>query len=695
MFCQRMSPLKSWSRFALLVVAVAPVYADVHLPSLLSDHMVLMRSEAVPIWGKADPGEKVTVQIDGHSAEATADSSGRWKVHLDLSRGSAGPFQMVVKGHNEITVSDVLVGAVWVTAGQSNMEFPLQGTIGGDAEIARSADARLRVFRVPKIGRPQPIEDCAGSWKIAGPETAGAFTAVGYFFAKRLERELASPVGLIDASWSGTFSEMWMSDDAIKSVDTIRAGDEQRRALQAEYAIQKQRFVDAYGKWLQATGREDRPCPDPARFAADKLSDDEGWTRIELPGKLSDRPISGAVWIRKEIEVPEIAIKTGRDFKVLLGDIEGFEQVYWNGTKVSETTYKTYPGLGYPRYFAIPQKLMRAGMNTIAVRVFAPAAAPVMRIDPARLKAGAVSLVGSWLSQVEYELPAPSAADLDRVPKAMKQAPGGYSGSIFNGVVSPILSYGVAGVVWYQGESDTPRAYEYRAGLRAMIVDWRAKWKQPKLPFYVCQLHSYGPKTSKAGESEYAEVRESQQAAVKDLADAGFTVLVDLGESNDEHPRNKKVPGERLAALVLAKQYGKEIAYSGPLYDSMAVEGDKIRVRFRHIDGGLVARPVPAVYDVSTLINKTEPLVRNSPGSELEGFSICGADGRWHWADARRDGDSVLVWSPEVAKPVAVRYGWADNPTVNLANGKGLPAAPFRTDSFPPSTLNSHYGPTP
>jgi sialate O-acetylesterase len=261
-------------------------------------------------------------------------------------------------------------------------------------------------------------------------------------------------------------------------------------------------------------------------------------------------------------------------------------------------------------------------------------------------------------------------------------------------VISPLTSYGVDGVVWYQGESDAARAYEYRTALQALISDWRRKWKQPHLPFYICQLHSYGPKKSSPGESEYAEVRESQAAALS-LPETGMVVLFDLGESNDEHPRNKKEVGDRLAALVLVKQFGKHLVYTGPEYESMNVEGGRVRLRFRHTEGGLVARPLPPVYDISTLVGKTAPLVRNSPESAVEGFSICGEDRHWVWADAKIDGNSVLIWSSRVPHPIAVRYGWADNPTVNLANGSGLPAAPFRTDDFPSYTANKHYGLTP
>jgi sialate O-acetylesterase len=677
----------------ICMISQVGLQADIHLPPILSDHMVLVRSNSAAVWGKADPRESVTVEFNGKAWSTTAGPDGRWRVQLDLSNSTAGPFQLFVKGRNQVVVSDVLVGRVWVASGQSNMELPLQATLGAEQEIARSSDPLLRVFKVAKIGRRQPVEDCDGHWVIAGPETSGAFSAVAYYFAKRLKHDLHLPVGIIDASWSGTYSELWMSEDAIRGVEVLRQGDDLRRKIFAEYAVAKQRFTTDFGAWLAANGREDRLCPDPASFSAEDNSA-EGWSAMNLPGELFDRPFTGAAWIRKKLDITEAAINTGRDFKVLLGDIEGFEQVFWNGAKVSETSYKTYPGLGYPRYFPIPAKLLHAGENTIAVRIFAPAVSPRVTIASDRFKAGAVSLVGKWLVKIEYQFSRLPAAATETLAKPPKQPPMGTSSSIFNGVVNPITSYGVDGVVWYQGEGDAQRGYEYRIALRAMITDWRSKWKQSHLPFYICQLHSYGPKKSAPGESEYAEVRESQ-AAVLDLPETGMTVLFDIGESNDEHPRNKKEAGDRLAAVILAKQYGENIPYSGPEFESAKIEDGRILVRFHHAEVGLAARPLPAVYDVSTLIGETAPLDRTSPASALQGFSICGEDRHWVWADARIDGDSVVVWSSQVPHPVAVRYGWADNPTVNLVNGSGLPAGPFRTDIFPAYTANNHYGPTP
>jgi sialate O-acetylesterase len=258
-------------------------------------------------------------------------------------------------------------------------------------------------------------------------------------------------------------------------------------------------------------------------------------------------------------------------------------------------------------------------------------------------------------------------------------------------MINPLAPYEVAGVLWYQGENNAGRGYEYRAVFPLLIADWRAKWHKD-LPFYFCQLPNFRAKKTVPAESDWAELRESQSAALR-LPNTEQAVLIDLGEAGDIHPRNKQDVADRLARIAEAKQYGRSIPYSGPVYEAMEADGSgKVRLKFRHVEGGLAAKPLPARYDVKTIVAETAPLLRNSPNSELEGFAICGEDRHWQWAEAKIDGETVLVWSGKVPHPIAVRYGWADNPTCNLSNKAGLPAAPFRTDDFSTMTADRHYG---
>jgi sialate O-acetylesterase len=257
-------------------------------------------------------------------------------------------------------------------------------------------------------------------------------------------------------------------------------------------------------------------------------------------------------------------------------------------------------------------------------------------------------------------------------------------------MIQPFIPYGIAGVIWYQGESNQTAGWQYRISFPLLINDWRSQWGRGDFPFYYCQLANRGPHLPQPGNNMRSELCESQTLALS-LPNTGQAVLLDIGEEKETHFRNKKEAGERLARIALAKTYGKQILYSGPMYDSMKVEADKVRIKFKFADGGLVAKPLPATYQPLWSSPETRPLVRNSPNSELEGFSICGEDKKWHWANAKIDGNDVIVWLDEIKNPIAVRYAWEANPICNLSNSSGLPACPFRTDNFPCLTEKVRY----
>ena len=665
--------------------------ADVTLPRIFSEHMVLMKSAATPIWGKADPAEHISISMNGQTTHATAGADGKWKATLDLRDSAPGPFEMTVAGKNKIVIPDVLVGQVWLLMGQSNPERPLKESANAAAEIARSENPLLRTFQIEKKAKDTPQDDANGNWTIAGPETAGNFSAIGYYFGKRLTKELKVPVGVINGTWGGTFIEAWASDEVIKKDPDLRTGEEARRKEMNDYGPKKATYTKEFSEWLKTNGREDKGCPDPSIYAGPNVSTDD-WTPITLPGKVAGPkiPTNGAIWIRKEIDVP--AAVQGNLIKASLGPMPCFERTYWNGKMIFEMTYHQIPGEGYNHYFAIPQEDVVPGKAIFAIRLFAPVLPPAFPADPSRFYIGPIPLAGKWLAKAEYSLPELTPAVAASAPKPPRQPPALKASGIFNGVVHPIIPYGVAGILWYQGESNTGIAYAYRTVFPLFIKDIRDKWKQPDLPFYFCQIANYLPKINMPRDSAWAELRESQSAALKE-PNTAQAVLIDLGESEDAHFRDKLDAGERLARIALAKNYGRrDVIYSGPMYESMEVEGSRIRLKFAHTDGGLVAKPLSKTYKVKTILNQSAPLVRNSPGSELEGFAICGKDCHWVWADAKIDGTTVLAWSDKVPTPVAVRYAWADNPTCNLYNGGNLPASPFRTDSFPVSTQQYHFG---
>lgn len=660
-------------------------WADVKLPAILSDHMVLEKTAATAIWGKAEPGEEVTVSLAGQTKSVKAGDDGKWRTTLDLGGVSAGPHDMVVKGTNEIRVRDVLVGDVWLASGQSNMQFTLRGALGAEKEMAAPPNPLLRSFKVKVAPSLDPQDDCEGEWVVAGPGNVGDFSAVGYFFAKRLQKELGVPIGLIDASLGGTAAESWTSADGLRKEPELAAASETQWKEAREYPEKRKKWEDEFSAWTKATDRADRRKGDPAEFASVE-ADTSAWAPLNLPGQIAGAA-PGARWFRKKVEIP--ASLEGKETFLVLGEIEGFEEVYWNGELIGNLTPETHPGAPYARRYDVPASLVRSGPNVLAIRVFSPATpgglmGRVFRVGPVAVK-------GEWLTRVEYEFPGAVTAPAPVQPPAPR-SPSGVAASLFNGMIHPILPLALKGVIWYQGEGNGSRAWQYRTTFSRLIEDWREKWNRQDLPFYFCQLANHGPKEKEPADSNWAELREAQSLALK-LPRTGQAVLIDLGEGEGIHPVRKKEVGERLADIALAKTYGKTIAFSGPVLESSAVEGGRVRLRFAHADGGLVARALPPTHDLYIPGNRTAPLVRNSPNSELEGFAICGKDGKWVWADARIEGSDVVVWSDQVREPVAVRYAWADNPTANLYNGAGLPASPFRTDDFPAATRTRKYQP--
>ncbi len=673
----------SGTLLAGVLASILPAYGGVVLPAILSDHMVLEKSASTVIWGKADPGENISIALAGQSATAKTGDDGRWKTSLDLSQAAAGPHEMVVKGNNEIRVRDVMIGDVWLASGQSNMQFILRGALGDAEELAAPPNPMLRHFKVKVTPSLDPLDDCEGAWEIAEPKTAGDFTAVGYFFAKALQKELGGPVGIINSSLGGTASESWTSGDGMLKDPELGAAASAQWKEAKGYSEAKRKWEEEFAAWTKSVDRPDRRKGNASEFAAVD-ADLSGWKTLKLPGA-APGALPGARWFRRTVEVP--ANRVGKDLFLVLGEIEGFEEIYWNGELIGSLTPETHPGAPYPRRYDVPGAKVKAGPNVLAIRVFSPATPGGMvgRV----FKAGTAGLMGDWLTRVEYEFPGPPAVPMPVQPPGPR-SPQGVASALYNGMIHPILPYTIEGVIWYQGEGNASRAWQYRTAFPLLIADWREKFGRADLPFYFCQLANHGKKISEPVTENWAELREAQSLALK-LPHTGQAILIDLGEGGNIHPANKRDVGERLAKIALAKTYGKSVPYSGPVMESSSIEGNKVRVRFGHTDGGLVARPLPENENIFVPEGRTQPLVRNSPDSEVEGFAICGKDGKWVWADAKIDGNDVVVWSDKITEPFAVRYAWADNPTANLYNGAGLPASPFRTDSFPLGTLARKY----
>ena len=671
----------------LVLAAASAALADVTLAPLFRDGAVLQRDKPIPVWGRAAAGEKIEVRFRGQTAATVTGADGLWRVTLAPERGETRPAELVVAGRTTVRVVDVLVGEVWLCSGQSNMEWMLSGADDVAAELARPANPLLRQFTVKRSAAKTPQEDCVGTWTSAGPQTSARFSALAYHFGRKLQQELGVPVGVINASWGGTPLEVWLSERAVAADPDLHAAQERAREREPRFAAELAAFVESGRAWDGKFQRADRTPTEP-----------KAWTTIALPAGLANAtlPKSGAIWLRRTVRVPARIETIGleRGFLVSFGAFAGFDQVYWNGTKIGESSWAKPPVNGGRRY-AVPPALLQPGTEaTLMIRIFNPLDTGFALTVPegAAFLADTFDLRGEWHVATEFALPELPAGALATYPRNAPRAPT-LASRMFNGLIAPSAGCALRGFIWYQGESNTGRSVQYATSFPALIRDWRTHWGDDDLSFYFCQLANANAKHAQPRESGWAELREAQSRTLA-LPRTGQAVLIDVGEQDDLHPRNKREPAERLARLALVHDYGHKVATTGPVFAAATVEGATMRVRFATATttGGLVARPLPELYRPRSTSPRTVPLRRHSSGGEVEGFAICGADRRWVWADAARiDSDTVIVSSREVPAPVAVRYAWADNPTCNLYNATGLPAAPFRTDAFPLSTVNAKF----
>jgi sialate O-acetylesterase len=665
--------------FFLAGTLVPCAFGTVVLAPILSDHAVLLKSDKVPVWGTAAPGEAVSVTLDHASATATADAAGKWKAELNLNAEGPGPFDLVVQGTNKLVASDVVVGEVWVCSGQSNMDFTLAGAATAKEEIAASANPQLRLFTVGKNYGPTPMDTCNGQWMVAGPTTSGAFSAVGYFYGKALQRELKVPVGMISSAWGGTPYQTWISLEGTEPNPEIKAQIVQSRQATMAYPDQLKSFVANLQAWEKKYDRTDKVVSVPADYTAPGISTAD-WKPVTLPGLLSKSglPDAGETWLRREVDIsPEQA---GNAYLVSLGRIHDFDEVYWNGQMVGNNMPDApITGLYQAvRMCTVPGNLITAGKGILTVRVSSPNGGAA--IDGPVTMTAPNSLSGTWLAKNVFALPPPSDEARASFPVQPVQPsdPEKTGTWLFNGMISPLTNFAIRGAIWYQGETNVGDPL-YHIGFPLLIQDWRHHWGRGDFPFYFCQLPNFLGKSPTPGESKWAEMREQQSAALA-LPNTGEAVLIDVGEEGNIHPRDKQTPGERLALVALNKTYGHTNESSGPTFDSLLVVGSDIHLSFQHTTGGLVAKPLPSTYQPRSDLPAQAPLVPPSPGSEVQGFAICGDDHHWKWADAKIESDSVILSTDGLSHPVAIRYAWADNPTCNLYNGAGLPAAPFQAN---------------
>ena len=622
------------------------------LASLFTDGMVLQQGIPVPVWGKASPGSTITVRFAGQQVSEVADPDGGWMLRLAPLSANATPavLEVVSSDGSKITLTDVLVGEVWVCSGQSNMGWPLTATLNGDKEAMNAHFPDIRLFSVPQRPEGTPQSEISGAaWSACSPETVANFSAVAYYFARELQSRLNLPIGLIHSSWCGTIAEAWTAWDALSENSATRGIVEAcERSLGA-----RETWCQCLGDFTEKTRNKENTNHAEGWADIDEPCGD--WGDMELPATWQSRGFnhSGIFWFRKTVDLPPAW--EGLDLQLSIGAADKSDTTYFNNQQVGSITMaERDDAWSVLRTYTVPGNLVKAGRNVIAVRVHSNIHAGGLTGPAEEMKLSCpgsgedveIPLAGIWRYAIE--------ANYGLVP-VFHSIPS----ALFNGMISPLLPFAIRGVIWYQGENNAGRPAQYRDLFQVLIRNWRKVWGQGDFPFYFVQLANYMARQLQPTEGGWAELREAQTMALA-LPNTGMAVAIDIGEADDIHPGNKKDVGLRLALNALHGTYGQaDVIPSGPIFRSAKREGSSLRISFDFAEGGLVCQ-----------------------GDALRGFSIAGEDGRFVWAEAKIDGNEILVSSPEIAEPRSARYGWADNPEVSVYNKVGLPASPFRTD-FP------------
>ncbi|WP_281636572.1 sialate O-acetylesterase [Flavobacterium marginilacus] len=638
----------------LFIVNFFLANAYVKMPLVFSDGMVLQRNKPIPVWGWADANEKVQVQFNKQTKTIIADKSGKWMVKLDAEK-AGGPFELTISGNNKIVIKNVLVGEVWICSGQSNMEFQMYKLPDFEVQKEQSNEPMIRQFGVAQDLSSTPKEDLkAGKWTVSNKENIKDFTAVGYFFAKKLYAELKIPIGIINTSWGGTCVETWTSRQAFEKSDDFKemiAGVPTVN-MDAIFETYKKSLLDniqkIQGFEVTEVNQDQFKNPD---------FNDTKWPEIKVPSLWENQQIGnidGVVWMRKTITLT--ADQAKKEAVLYLSKVDDEDQTYVNGILVGTNNI-----WDRERMYKIPANVLKEGKNVIAVRIADYTGGGGIYGDSSHLiidfKDSNIPLEGLWKFNV--------------VNVKVSVSPNSYPSLLYNAMVNPLIPYAFQGVLWYQGEANVWRANQYKKAFPLMINDWRTKWNQGDFPFYFVQLSTFDEfkGNSKVG-SRWAELREAQSETLK-LPNTGMAVTTDIGNAKDIHPTNKKDVGLRLSAIALNNVYGKKQVYSGPTFKSQEIKGNQIVLSFNDIGSGL-----------STSDNS----------ENVKGFEIAGTDKVFHPAKAIIKDNKVIVSSGSVPSPVAVHYGWADDDTeINLFNKEKFPASPFRTDNWETITANEKY----
>jgi sialate O-acetylesterase len=630
-------------------------WASPTLPALFTDHMVLQQGRDIPVWGTAESGEKITAIFAGHSSTATADTKGNWRLHLP-SMSAGGPFTLTVRGTKEIVSKDVLIGEVWLASGQSNMTFSLESSENAATELPKANYPQIRLFNVPKKIALSPQQNTLPAhWEICTPDTAKSFSAVAYFFGRAIHRKENVPIGIIESAWPGTPIEEWISPEILHAdADLQSVTEEWDKATPAQKG-----FAES-GQTLDLEFDDFELIPSDNTGKSKALANfDDGSSRLTTGGSFaynwSDAP--GATF-----DLMSPGRSESRFAARVAGRVDGTQDAFLSASYKMDGSAEDLASYAGIQFWVRGDGSFRLRSKQSTITDWDDYATSVMKASPewqqVTVKFSDLRQDG-WGVVKELTQNALTGFSIECLTN-LGNAPMPVSG-LYEGMITPLLQYQFRGALWYQGESNTWKALQYRKLLPALIKNWREASQQKDLEFLIVQLPNHGALAQDPTESAWAELREAQLMTAQHVPQTGLAVTIDVGDPADLHPHRKMEVGERLAQWALGTVYKEPGEYSGPLYESLKVEGDNIRIHFTHTGTGL----------------------ETNDGQPLRTFSVAGSDRKFHWAAARIDGDTVVVQSADVPNPIAVRYAWGDSPQCNLFNKDGFPASPFRTDDWP------------